>query len=53
MSNRPVTIDIEATGTLIASERLDSSDQLLALRTIRDLYRRHADDLRVAISLFE
>jgi hypothetical protein len=48
-----VAIDIEAIDRLIASERLDTSDQLLALRTIQELYRRLADDLRVAISLFE
>lgn len=48
-----VAIDIEAIERLIASERLDTSDQLLALRTIQELYRRLADDLRVAISLFE
>ena len=47
-----VAIDIEAIERLIASERLDTSDQLLALRTIQELYRRLADDLRVAISLF-
>jgi len=48
-----VSIDIEAIEQLIASEPLDTSDQLLALRTIQELYRRLADDLRVAISLFE
>jgi hypothetical protein len=48
-----VTIDIEDIERLIASEPLDTSDQLLALRTIQELYRRLADDLRVAISLFE
>jgi hypothetical protein len=48
-----VAIDIEAIERLIASEQLDTSDQLLALRTIQELYRRLADDLRVAISLFE
>ena len=48
-----VAIDIEAIERLIASEPLDKSDQLLALRTIQELYRRLADDLRVAISLFE
>ena len=48
-----VAIDIEAIERLIASEPLDTSDQLLALRTIQQLYRRLADDLRVAISLFE
>jgi hypothetical protein len=48
-----VGIDIEAIEQLIASEPLDTSDQLLALRTIQELYRRLADDLRVAISLFE
>jgi hypothetical protein len=48
-----VAIDIEAIERLIASERLDTSDQLLALRTIQELYRRLADDIRVAISLFE
>jgi len=45
--------DIEAIEKLIASEPLDTTDQLLALRTIQELYRRLADDLRVAISLFE
>jgi hypothetical protein len=48
-----VGIDIEAIERLIASEPLETSDQLLALRTIQELYRRLADDLRVAISLFE
>jgi hypothetical protein len=48
-----VAIDIEAIERLIASEPPDTSDQLLALRTIQQLYRRLADDLRVAISLFE
>jgi hypothetical protein len=48
-----VAIDIEAIERLIVSEPLDTSDQLLALRTIQELYRRLADDLRVAISLFE
>ena len=48
-----VGIDIEAIEHLIASEPLETSDQLLALRTIQELYRRLADDLRVAISLFE
>ena len=48
-----VAIDIEDVERLIASEKLDTSDQLLALRTVQDLYRRLADDLRVAISLFE
>ena len=48
-----VAVDIEAIERLIASEPLDTSDQLLALRTIQELYRRLADDLRVAISLFE
>jgi hypothetical protein len=48
-----VAIDIEAIERLITSEPLDTSDQLLALRTIQELYRRVADDLRVAISLFE
>lgn len=48
-----VAIDIEAIERLIASEPLETSDQLLALRTIQELYRRLADDLRVAISLFE
>jgi hypothetical protein len=48
-----VAIDIEAIERLINSEPLDTSDQLLALRTIQELYRRLADDLRVAISLFE
>jgi hypothetical protein len=48
-----VAIDIDAIDRLINSEPLDTSDQLLALRTIQELYRRLADDLRVAISLFE
>ena len=48
-----VAIDIEAIERLIASEPLETSDQLLALRTVQELYRRLADDLRVAISLFE
>jgi hypothetical protein len=48
-----VAIDIEAIERLIVSEPLETSDQLLALRTIQELYRRLADDLRVAISLFE
>ena len=48
-----VGLDIEAIERLIATEPLDTSDQLLALRTIQELYRRLADDLRVAISLFE
>jgi hypothetical protein len=48
-----VGIDIEAIERLIVSEPLETSDQLLALRTIQELYRRLADDLRVAISLFE
>jgi hypothetical protein len=48
-----VAIDIEAIERLINSEPLETSDQLLALRTIQELYRRLADDLRVAISLFE
>jgi hypothetical protein len=48
-----VAIDIESIERLIASEPPDTSDQLLALRTIQELYRRLADDLRVAISLFE
>jgi hypothetical protein len=48
-----VAIDIDAIERLINSEPLDTSDQLLALRTIQELYRRLADDLRVAISLFE
>jgi hypothetical protein len=29
------------------------TDQLLAFRTVQELYRRLVDDLRVAISLFE
>ena len=48
-----VAIDIEAIERLIATESLETSDQLLALRTLQELYRRLADDLRVAISLFE
>jgi hypothetical protein len=48
-----VAVDIDAIERLIASEPPDTSDQLLALRTIQGIYRRLADDLRVAISLFE
>lgn len=48
-----VGADIEAIERLIASEPPQTTDQLLALRTIQELYRRLADDLRVAISLFE
>ena len=48
-----VAIDIEAIEQLIKTEPLDTSDQLLALRTIQELYRRLADDLRVAIFLFD
>jgi hypothetical protein len=48
-----VATDIEDIERLIATEPLDTSDQLLALRTIQELYRRLADDLRVAISLFQ
>jgi hypothetical protein len=48
-----VATDIEAIEELIASEPLQTTDQLLALRTVQELYRRLADDLRVAISLFE
>jgi hypothetical protein len=48
-----VAVDIEDIERLIDSEPLETSDQLLALRTIQELYRRLADDLRVAISLFE
>jgi hypothetical protein len=48
-----VAIDIEAIERLIASEPPNTSDQLLALRTIQGLYRRLADDLRIGISLFE
>jgi hypothetical protein len=48
-----VATDIEAIEILIASEPLQTTDQLLALRTVQELYRRLADDLRVAISLFE
>jgi len=39
-----VAVDIEDIERLIASEPLDTSDQLLALRTIQELYRRLADD---------
>src|SRR5271170_1369274 len=48
-----VATDIEAIEELIATEPLQTTDQLLALRTVQELYRRLADDLRVAISLFE
>ena len=48
-----VAADIEAIEELIASSPLETTDQLLALRTVQELYRRLADDLRVAISLFE
>ena len=48
-----VACDVEDIERLIASEPLESSDQLLALRTVQELYRRLGDDLRVAISLFE
>jgi hypothetical protein len=48
-----VAADIEAIDELIASVPLETTDQLLALRTVQELYRRLADDLRVAISLFE
>jgi hypothetical protein len=48
-----VASDIEAIERLIDSEPPETTDQLLALRTIQELYRRLADDLRVAISLFE
>ena len=48
-----VDADIESIERLIVTEPLDTTDQLLALRTIQELYRRLADDLRVAISLFE
>jgi hypothetical protein len=44
-----VAIDIEAIERLIDSEPPETSDQLLALRTIQELYRRLADDLHVAI----
>ena len=47
-----VATDIESIEELIASAPLQT-DQLLALRTVQELYRRLADDLRVAISLFE
>jgi hypothetical protein len=48
-----VATDIEAIEILIATEPPQTTDQLLALRTVQELYRRLADDLRVAISLFE
>jgi hypothetical protein len=48
-----VATDIEAIEKLIASEPPQTTDQYLALRTVQELYRRLADDLRVAISLFE
>ena len=48
-----VAADIDAIERLIDSDPPQTTDQLLALRTIQELYRRLADDLRVAISLFE
>ncbi len=48
-----VGTDIEAIERLIALEPPQTTEQLLALRTIQELYRRLADDLRIAISLFE
>jgi hypothetical protein len=48
-----VAIDIEDIERLIDSDPPQTTDQLLALRTVQELYRRLADDLRVAISLFE
>jgi len=48
-----VATDIEAIEILIASAPPQTTDQLLALRTVQELYRRLADDLRVDISLFE
>ena len=48
-----VAADIDAIERLIDSNPPQTTDQLLALRTVQELYRRLADDLRVAISLFE
>jgi hypothetical protein len=48
-----VAADIEDIEKLIDSDPPQTTDQLLALRTLQELYRRLADDLRVAISLFE
>jgi hypothetical protein len=48
-----VAADIDAIENLIDSNPPQTTDQLLALRTVQELYRRLADDLRVAISLFE
>jgi hypothetical protein len=48
-----VAADIEDIENLIDSNPPQTTDQLLALRTVQELYRRLADDLRVAISLFE
>jgi hypothetical protein len=48
-----VAADIEAIEDLIASEPQQTTDQILALRTVQELCRRLADDLRVAVSLFE
>jgi hypothetical protein len=48
-----VAADIESIEELIESQPPQTTDQLLALRTVQELYRRLADDLRVAISLFE
>ena len=48
-----VATDIGDIEQLIASDPPQTTDQLLALRTLQELYRRLADDLRVAISLFE
>jgi hypothetical protein len=48
-----VAADIEDIERLIDSDPPQTTDQLLALRTLQELYRRLADDLRVAISLFE
>ncbi len=48
-----VAADIDAIERLIDSDPPQTTDQLLALRTVQELYRRLADDLRVAISLFE
>jgi hypothetical protein len=48
-----VVTDIEAIEKLIALAPPQTTDQLLALRTVQELYRQLADDLRVAIFLFE
>jgi hypothetical protein len=45
-----VATDIQAIEELINSEP-QTTDQILALRTIQELYRRLADDLRIALPL--